>query len=102
MALPDVSTLPSLSAAGFGFAFLAVLALAIAAPLVLYALVDSETERERIEGRDWESAERAARRDTDASDAPAGDERESDGVEYGWDDRGDVEYGRNGGDDRRW
>ncbi|WP_458188009.1 hypothetical protein [Haladaptatus sp. NG-WS-4] len=41
------------------------LAFAVGAPLVLWSLIDSESDRERTEHDGWASAERAARRDTD-------------------------------------
>ncbi len=44
--------------------FLLFVAFAVCAPLVLYALVREEGSRREMESTDWESAERAARRDT--------------------------------------
>ncbi|UIO99316.1 hypothetical protein Hbl1158_12370 [Halobaculum sp. CBA1158] len=51
--------------AGVGVVFVLFVALAVIAPLVLYALVRDERERDADRVADRESAERAARRDTD-------------------------------------
>lgn len=48
--------------------FLLFAAFAVCAPLVLYVLVREDGSRREVESTDWESAERAARRDT--SDDP--------------------------------
>ncbi len=56
---------PPLLTAEFGGIIVLFLLFAIGAPLVLWALIDSESDREQTEHHDWDSAERAARRDTD-------------------------------------
>ncbi|SIR31748.1 hypothetical protein SAMN05421858_2228 [Haladaptatus litoreus] len=48
----------------FGGVFVLFLLFAVGAPLVLWLLVDSESDREQTQHADWESAERNARRDT--------------------------------------
>ncbi|WP_435155074.1 hypothetical protein [Haladaptatus sp. DFWS20] len=59
---------PPLLTAEFGGVFLLFLLFAVGAPLVLWSLIDLESEGERTEHGDWESAERAARRDTSDDD----------------------------------
>ncbi|KZN25449.1 hypothetical protein A4G99_02865 [Haladaptatus sp. R4] len=56
--------LPVLLAAELGGVFALFLLFAIGGPLVLWWLIDTESDREETEHHDWSSAERAARRDT--------------------------------------
>ncbi|WP_266078415.1 hypothetical protein [Haladaptatus caseinilyticus] len=53
-----------LLAADFGGVFPLFLLFVVGAPFVLWSLIDSESDRELTEHTDWQSAERAARRDT--------------------------------------
>ncbi|EFW89970.1 hypothetical protein ZOD2009_22352 [Haladaptatus paucihalophilus DX253] len=50
--------------AGIAVVFPLFFVLAIGGPLLLWWLIDTESDGEESEHRDWSSAERAARRDT--------------------------------------
>ncbi|WP_231185352.1 hypothetical protein [Haladaptatus sp. DYF46] len=55
--------LPALDT-GIGAVLPVFLLLALGAPLLLWWFIETERNHEEEEHRDWESAERAARRDT--------------------------------------
>ncbi|MCO8243026.1 hypothetical protein [Haladaptatus sp. AB643] len=63
-ALPILFPISIPLAAELGGIFVLFFLFAIGGPLVLWWLIDTESDREETEHHDWSSAERAARRDT--------------------------------------